>query len=1092
MFFFLEKFLRSFFQKATVTPRSFVPPFPVHLYIKEANMKATPKNQTKTKKYISALALLCALATVLGIAVVGFTRAPASLPVSADAFDDTYADGSRALDYNSCTYRIDENGNLWEENEEYIRLVYGKKDALLVSLWQNEIYILTYSSEKGSFLSRLSLTDGALFDTALLADGKVTAFSASNKGFYCLSDGKVSLFERETKKTSEILDLAKLDIPFSDSFCDEHENADLSLSTCEKFTLDGEKGVIFYINNPCFVDESDGETDGLGENDEYLAYVYSFEEKTLSEYLPDDISPSEISNLADGDKITLNGVTVPFSKYPPYASYFTKNGRGCTCHNRNQCLNNAYPCNCLRYITYKGSTFDLAATQCFGFARYCQLMIFGHTDASASGKYVNALGGSWSGGSFTANDIMEVFTKYGAGGHIRTRAGHSLFVISVNATGFTTYECNTNNKDCLVYTRNWTWATFYNSAKARGLYYYKIPTDFSSGTGEIVDNYPTGSYLIDAEGGLRLRSAATTSSTILATIPDGTIINISETVKIDGAATNRWWGKTTYDGKTGWVSLDYARFQSEITGIKITATPERTTFYQNEAFSYDGLEIQLMYSSGIYGTLPAGYTVTPPNMSSEPGTYKVTVTYLGFSASYEITIKRSAVMPKSIEFERETITVMTGGEFTPVYGVDYNIVPADADDKTVAWSVVSGGHLVSVDESTGVVTAAKAGANFVDGYARVRAKSLAKNYDGVVSSVYKDYIIEVIKAPEDGAWSQPATNLPDGVTLSDYLIEYCTSAANFEKGNWVKYTGRENGPFYKFRFRDSYKLTWYYDPSSTDGDIELPSSFGYPSSANIGEKVSLSRLKAITQTNKIFAGWFTTAEGARTLNKSLAYKGSAINSDTEFFAGWIDLASEEFLINAAENDPSHTVGESLRAFGVFTSGINISDENGGLRFYGHISTAFEKKLQSLSSTPISYGMIVRMASKATGPLTSSTAVGNLSSGKALVVTAKKNYGKFSFKDSGEYTVFTSLAVNIPIEDAKTALAARAFVTYYDINGNRRTFYYTNTSENTPAGVTLRGSGISASLYTCAEKIYATVSEAEKNWLIENILGHDYE
>jgi hypothetical protein len=257
---------------------------------------------------------------------------------------------------------------------------------------------------------------------------------------------------------------------------------------------------------------------------------------------------------------------------------------------------------------------------------------------------------------------------------------------------------------------------------------------------------------------------------------------------------------------------------------------------------------------------------------------------------------------------------MTGGEFTPAYGVDYNVLPADANDKTVEWSVVGGSHLVSVDKNTGVVTASKATSNFVDGYARIRATSLAKDANGKSVGVYSEYIIEVIKAPADGEWSQSATNLPDGVTLSDYVIEYCASESDFNKGNWKIYDG-EASKVYRYRFRDSYKLTWYYDLDSSDGNIELPSSLGYPKSANIGEKVTLSKLKSVTQTNKLFAGWFTSAEGARNLDKKLAYNGGAIKGDTEFFAGWIDLSSEEFLVNAAENDPIHPVGKNLQAFG---------------------------------------------------------------------------------------------------------------------------------------------------------------------------------
>ncbi len=1045
------------------------------------------KKYSRRRAVIAVVSIVCALVTAFGAVSFALSTLFPSTAENSALFDGLYSDSAKAVDFENCVYRIDDNGNVWEESDETIRLVLKKEGALLLAVYDSVMYVLTENEKDGYILSKLDIINGLLSDSQKLGKSKVNCFSMTDEGVYYLSEGKV--FFLSGGKISEMLDLSSLTYVCKEE--DEHHSHenDVSLSDTESFTVNSENSIILYVPNPDYIDEEETPTNGEGENDKYITFMYDFSSESLSEYSDIDISAGA-SMMATSSKITLNGVTVPFSNYPPYSSYFTKNGKACTCHNRNQCLVNSSPCNCLRYIKHNGYTFDLAATQCFGFARYCQLKIFGHTDGSAPAKYTNALGGAWDTGKFTANDLMSVFLEYGAGGHIRTKAGHSLFVISVNATGFTTYECNTNAKDCLVYTRDWTWATFYNSVKSRGIYYYKIPTDFSGSAGTITDNYPTGDYLVDADGGLRLREKQTTSSAILATIPDGTIISITETIEIDGASTNRWWGKTTYDGKTGWVSLDYARLQSEISAIKITSLPERTVFYQDEQFSYDGLEVQLVYASGTYGTLPGGYKVTPPSMA-HPGTYKVTVSYLSYSTTYEITIKSIAILPEKIVFERPTITVMTGGEFTPVYGVDYNVLPADTNDKTVEWSVVSGSHLVSVDKTSGVVTASKAGAGFVEGSARIRASALAKDSYGNRVKVDADYTIEVIKAPVDGEWSQPATNLPDGVTLSDYIIEYCASESDFNRGNWKKYDGSSSVKVYKYRFRDSYKLTWYYDLDSSDGNIELPSSFDYPKSANIGESVSISRLKAATQTNRLFAGWFTSAEGARNLDKKLAYNGSAITADTEFFAGWIDLSSEEFLVNAAENDPIHAVGKNLQAFGVFESDINISDDSGGLRFYGHISSALADKLATLNTTAISYGMVVQIASKTSGALTSATSEGYLQNGKSIVVTAKKNYGEFKFLGSGSYTVFTTLVANIPIEDAKTDIAARAFITYYDANGNRRTFYYTNTAENTP-DMTLKASGITSNLYKCAEKIYASASDLEKNWLIENVLGHDYE
>lgn len=60
---------------------------------------------------------------------------------------------------------------------------------------------------------------------------------------------------------------------------------------------------------------------------------------------------------------------------------------------------------------------------------------------------------------------------------------------------------------------------------------------------------------VTADPGLRLRSGAGTSYTTLATIPYGTVITIT--------AENGGWGKTTYSGKTGWVSLSYVKKVTE-------------------------------------------------------------------------------------------------------------------------------------------------------------------------------------------------------------------------------------------------------------------------------------------------------------------------------------------------------------------------------------------------------------------------------------------------------------------------------------------------------------------------------------------------
>ena len=95
--------------------------------------------------------------------------------------------------------------------------------------------------------------------------------------------------------------------------------------------------------------------------------------------------------------------------YKPGNSFFTKNGKACSCHaNSNiNCVNTPSNCNCLRKVTIDGKTVDLLATQCFGYARYWQQMLFGAIDTNTS-KFQKLSGVS---GSLTAANTKTWFTN---------------------------------------------------------------------------------------------------------------------------------------------------------------------------------------------------------------------------------------------------------------------------------------------------------------------------------------------------------------------------------------------------------------------------------------------------------------------------------------------------------------------------------------------------------------------------------------------------------------------------------------------------------------------------------------------------------
>ena len=62
-------------------------------------------------------------------------------------------------------------------------------------------------------------------------------------------------------------------------------------------------------------------------------------------------------------------------------------------------------------------------------------------------------------------------------------------------------------------------------------------------------------WMIVAKSGVNFRSGAGTSFQIIGRLENATVVTIEETVEIEGSQ----WGKTTYDGLTGWFSMEYAQ-----------------------------------------------------------------------------------------------------------------------------------------------------------------------------------------------------------------------------------------------------------------------------------------------------------------------------------------------------------------------------------------------------------------------------------------------------------------------------------------------------------------------------------------------------
>lgn len=86
--------------------------------------------------------------------------------------------------------------------------------------------------------------------------------------------------------------------------------------------------------------------------------------------------------------------------------------------------------------------------------------------------------------------------------------------------------------------------------------------------------YKSGNYKVNEQGGVYLRNSIGTQSTAKCLVPYNTV------VKIDTVTAN--WGRTSYNGQTGWVCMEYLTYSSPATTTtavttKVTTTTKTTT-----------------------------------------------------------------------------------------------------------------------------------------------------------------------------------------------------------------------------------------------------------------------------------------------------------------------------------------------------------------------------------------------------------------------------------------------------------------------------------------------------------------------------------
>lgn len=272
-----------------------------------------------------------------------------------------------------------------------------------------------------------------------------------------------------------------------------------------------------------------------------------------------------------GGYTIIGDVSIPFADYMP-GTFFTKNGYECTCHADNSvdCIANGSGCNCLRYVEIDGKTVDLLAVQCIGFARYCFYRLFGFIDQAQLNGDLFYSAGSIAYGSVTESSVKALFAKLKPGAHIRFKLSgseHSVILLSQSDSGFTVYQCNADGDNtalanCIISTKTYTWASFASYAY-RGIVFANMPYNYPDRL-EYSDSpvVTVSSGIYTTTDNLKLRDAASISGAWIDTVPKGTQLFVSEIVGN--------WGRTVYNGKRGFVSLNYLSYTRKAPELSVS------------------------------------------------------------------------------------------------------------------------------------------------------------------------------------------------------------------------------------------------------------------------------------------------------------------------------------------------------------------------------------------------------------------------------------------------------------------------------------------------------------------------------------------
>ncbi len=458
-------------------------------------------------------------------------------------FGDRILYGGTAVDVENGTV-FAENGEVYFSDFSGGRELISSGDAKYLNYFEEKLYFV-----RGGSIMRAD-ADMSNIETLHSFDDEIKCLYATGDGLYYQRGSTVYLN-------------------------DGSEKAILTRDGMEGFVPESRDQIRWAAKNPQYkyIEESGDEVwnDSLALYLEYTATVGTDKKHDVI-YAQQEMG---VNLAASGDYtgpiVEVGETTLPLAEHMP-GTFFSKNGKACTCHNNptnsTYCIQSVGNCNCMRYYPtgYKESCeIDLLGAQCFAFARMIFWKCFGFIDHSMNASLYYSVG-SLSSGAVTANSVKNLLMKAAPGAHIRLAAGHSVSILTMDEDFIVIYHGNAGgdgvvSQPCIVSTRRYTWEQFATAA-ARGILYVNMPINYPDSE-VILSKKEVGFYKLKSN--LNLRAEANTQSESVAIVPNGSIVDVKE---IDG-----FWGKIEYNGFSGWIFLEYTTYLT-----RETITPSGNVF----------------------------------------------------------------------------------------------------------------------------------------------------------------------------------------------------------------------------------------------------------------------------------------------------------------------------------------------------------------------------------------------------------------------------------------------------------------------------------------------------------------------------------